>query len=81
MRPARYGEGEQVLERWPLANGQELRLTSCYFKHSRFFDLRRWEQDTAGAWQPTPRGVRFSAVLVGPLAEVLTRIAETGRAA
>lgn len=82
MRPATYGPGEETIQSWPLSNGQQLRLTTCYFKTSKFLDLRRWWRDATGTWRPTPAGIRFNAELVEPLAEIFTdlshRWGETG---
>ena len=74
--PARPAVLERELMAWDLANGESLRLRLLAHRGREYLDLRRFYRDGQGAWQPTPRGIRFNSELSGPLAEVLGRIAE-----
>ena len=74
--PARPAVLERELMAWDLANGESLRLRLLAHRGREYLDLRRFYRDGQGAWQPTPRGIRFDSELCGPIGELLTKVSE-----
>ncbi len=73
LRPA---VADRVLVDWAVKNGQRLRVLRVQWKHQPFIDIRRWFTTEGGQFKPTHKGIRFHSELVGPLAEVLSRMSE-----